>query len=61
MNPTVSIVICTLNCRDYTQRCLESIRAQDYPQDKIEIVAPMRLKDHFRVQDGDQLTLEFFN
>ena len=34
---------------------------KDYPQDKIEIVAPMRLKDHFRVQDGDQLTLEFFN
>ena len=34
---------------------------KDYPQNKIEIVAPMRLKDHFRVQDGDQLTLEFFN
>jgi glycosyltransferase involved in cell wall biosynthesis len=36
--PLVSIVICTLNCRDYTRRCLESIRAQDYPQEKIEIV-----------------------
>ncbi len=34
---------------------------KDYPQDKIEIVAPMRLKDHFRVHDGDQLTLEFLN
>ena len=34
---------------------------KDYPQDKIEIVAPMRLKDHFQVHDGDQLTLEFFN
>ncbi len=34
---------------------------KDYPQDKIEIVAPMRLKDHFRVHDGDQLTLEFCN
>ena len=34
---------------------------KDYPQDKIEIVAPIRLKDHFRVQDCDQLTLEFFN
>ena len=33
----------------------------DYPQDKIEIVAPVRLKDHFRVDDGDQLTLEFLN
>jgi len=34
---------------------------KDYPHDKIEIVAPMRLKDHFRVHDGDQLTLEFLN
>jgi len=33
----------------------------DYPQDKIEIVAPMRLKEHFRVEDGDQLTLEFLS
>ncbi|MGH7887719.1 MAG: DUF120 domain-containing protein [Candidatus Binatia bacterium] len=33
----------------------------DYPEDKIEIVAPMRLKDHFAVHDGDQLTLEFLN
>ena len=33
----------------------------DYPKDKIEIVAPMRLKDHFGVDDGDQLTLEFLN
>ncbi len=30
-----------------------------YPKDKIEIVAPVRLKDAFRVQDGDSLTLEF--
>ncbi|MGH7823862.1 MAG: DUF120 domain-containing protein [Candidatus Binatia bacterium] len=30
-----------------------------YPKDKIEIVAPMRLKDEFGVQDGDRLTLEF--
>ena len=34
---------------------------EGYPQDKIEIVAPMRLKDHFQVHDGDQLTLEFLN
>jgi CTP-dependent riboflavin kinase len=33
----------------------------DYPQDKLEIVAPMRLKDHFAVADGDQLTLEFLH
>ena len=33
----------------------------DYPSDKIEIVAPMQLKNHLAVQDGDQLTLEFLN
>ena len=31
-----------------------------YPKDKIEIVAPVRLKDELGVDDGDQLTLEFF-
>lgn len=30
-----------------------------YPADKIEVVAPVRLKDKFKVIDGDQLTLEF--
>jgi len=30
-----------------------------YPKDKIEIVAPVRLKDAFGVQDGDSVTLEF--
>ena len=34
---------------------------KDYPNDKIEIVAPLRLKDHFSVKDGDPLTLEFVN
>jgi riboflavin kinase, archaea type len=33
----------------------------NYPQDKIEIVAPVRLKDLFRVNDGDQLTVEFLS
>jgi CTP-dependent riboflavin kinase len=33
----------------------------DYPPNKIEIVAPVRLKDHFAVRDGDQLTVEFLN
>ena len=32
---------------------------KDYPKDKIEIVAPVRLKDHMDVDDGDSLTLEF--
>jgi CTP-dependent riboflavin kinase len=30
-----------------------------YPKDKIEIVAPTRLKDTFGVKDGDPLKLEF--
>ena len=34
---------------------------KDYPSDKIEIVAPVRLKDHLGVNDGDALTLEFLN
>lgn len=30
-----------------------------YPEDKIEVVAPVQLKDALRVRDGDQITLEF--
>ncbi len=33
----------------------------NYPKDKIEVVAPVRLKDHFGVKDGDQLTVEFIH
>jgi CTP-dependent riboflavin kinase len=33
----------------------------NYPKDKIEIVAPLRLKEHLGVSDGDQLTWEFLN
>jgi CTP-dependent riboflavin kinase len=33
----------------------------DYPKDKIEIVAPMRLKDHLGIADGDSLIVEFLN
>jgi riboflavin kinase len=32
-----------------------------YPHDKIEIVAPVRLKDELGLEDGDQLTVEFVN
>lgn len=32
---------------------------QGYPADKIEVVAPVRLKDKFQVRDGDHLSLEF--
>jgi CTP-dependent riboflavin kinase len=34
---------------------------KNYPSDKIEIVAPMRLKDHLGLSDGELLTLEFLN
>jgi len=33
---------------------------KDYPLDKIEVVAPLRLKDHLGVNDGDRLILEFY-
>ena len=33
----------------------------EYPSDKIEIVAPVRLKDHLGLGDGDALILEFLN
>lgn len=36
--PSVSFVIPTLNGGDLLVRCLESIRKQDYPTDKIEIL-----------------------
>jgi len=36
--PKVSFVICTLNCKDYLEICLKSIRNQDYDQKKVEIV-----------------------
>ncbi len=32
---------------------------KDYPGDKVEVIAPVRLKDALQVQDGDRLTLEF--
>ncbi len=34
---------------------------ENYPKDKIEIVAPLRLKEHLGVADGDPLTWEFVN
>jgi len=34
---------------------------RDYPHDKIEVVAPVRVKDHLGVSDGDTLTLEFIH
>ena len=36
--PSVSFIVCTYNCRDLAERCIESIKNQDYPG-KIEIMA----------------------
>ena len=30
-----------------------------YPANKVEVIAPVRLKDELRVRDGEQITLEF--
>ena len=32
---------------------------EGYPADKIEVIAPLRLKDELKLEDGDRVTLEF--
>jgi len=32
---------------------------EGYPANKVEVIAPVRLKDELRVRDGGQITLEF--
>ena len=32
---------------------------EGYPADKIEVIAPVRLKDALRLRDGEKITLEF--
>ncbi|MBI2538758.1 MAG: CTP-dependent riboflavin kinase [Deltaproteobacteria bacterium] len=34
---------------------------EGYPADKIEVVAPVRLKDELGVRDGEKITLEFMD
>jgi len=34
-------------------------QVNDYPPNKIEVIAPLRLKDNLGIRDGDRLTLEF--
>lgn len=34
---------------------------QGYPEDKIEVIAPVRLKDQLRIRDGDRVSLEFLS
>ena len=36
--PTVSIIVINYNAEDYLERCLSSLRALDYPADRIEVV-----------------------
>ncbi len=36
--PTISVVVTTYNSQRTIKRCLKSVRDQDYPQDKIEIL-----------------------
>jgi len=31
----------------------------DYPGDKLEVIAPLRLKDALKIQDGARVTIEF--
>lgn len=53
--PKVSFVICTLNCRDYTERCIKSIRKQDYPQKKIEIIVVDSYSDDGTIEIAKKL------
>jgi riboflavin kinase len=32
-----------------------------YPSDKLEVIAPFRLKQHMGIRDGDRITLEFLD
>lgn len=36
--PTISVLIATFNSHNTMELCLDSVRSQDYPQDKIEII-----------------------
>jgi len=37
-NPFVSVVIPALNCADDVEGCVKSLRSQDYPEDRYEII-----------------------
>jgi riboflavin kinase, archaea type len=45
--------------RDKVEGAILLPEVMDYPENKIEIVAPMRLKDHFGIEDGDAIIVEF--
>jgi CTP-dependent riboflavin kinase len=50
-----------VSAKDKIQAAVLVPEVKNYPSDKIEIIAPMRLKDYLGVSDGDMLTLEFLN
>jgi len=37
--PRVSIIVCTYNCEEFARRCFGSFAEQDYPKDKLELLA----------------------
>ena len=38
MTPGVSVVIPTLNAERYLDECLQALRDQDYPRDRVEVL-----------------------
>lgn len=38
LHPTISVIIATYNSQNTIEKCLSSVRGQDYPQDKINII-----------------------
>jgi glycosyltransferase involved in cell wall biosynthesis len=38
MEPNISVLIPTLNAASVLESCLKSIRSQNYPQEKLEII-----------------------
>jgi len=57
----IAIAAETGGARHNSQGAVLLPEVKDYPKDKIEIVAPVHLKDAFGVRDGDRLTLEFLH
>ncbi len=37
--PSVSFIVCTYNCKEHAERCFKSILKQEYPREKIELIA----------------------
>ena len=37
--PSVSFIVCTYNCKDNAERCFKSMINQEYPKNKVEMLA----------------------